>query len=243
MILSHKNNKGVDTCFDISYISFTKVDKETSVKKTIIIILVAILALPMLFANSVADATLTLQTKVRDIVMHGFSTGMPEAGDSGVLEPIDVFGYLMGLHGDPNEFDGNYNPISFAQDNTVGYGDVDDFDFGESSYDIGYYIFMGNSPTNFEVSFKVSNFTHDDGGLDVVPWSFGYTQAGALNMGTTGTSVSSGEVSFTPVISSTISNSMKWAILKLTADFNLGNDAYFASGTYTATVVAHITTN
>ena len=215
-------------------------------KKTIIIILVAILALPMLFANSVADATLTLQTKVRDIVMHGFETTLPEAWDLenlDSLEPITLFLHMMSLQGNGEEFNGNYNPISFAQDNEIGYGEVENFDFGESSYDIGYYTFIGNSPINFEVSFKVSEFTHDDGGSDVVPWNFGYTQAGALNMTVTGTSVGSGGSSFTPVISSTTSNSIKWSILKLTADFNLGNETYFASGTYSATVVAHITTN
>ncbi|MGI6466002.1 MAG: hypothetical protein ACOXZZ_00090 [Sphaerochaetaceae bacterium] len=216
-------------------------------KRTIIIILITMLVLPMLFADTspVANATLTLQTKVRDIVMHGFSTQIPPAGDSGVLEPIDIFGYLINQHGNSDEFDGNYNPISYAKDNTIDYNDIGDFDFGDPDYDIGYYMFLGNAPTGFTVSFKVTDFIQDGVGAnaDTVSWGFGYEQIGGFNMSTSGTKVSSGGASFTPVIFSTNSNSIKWAILKLEALFEFEEEVYVSSGTYTATVVAHITTN
>jgi hypothetical protein len=203
-------------------------------KKRVLILLLILFSLVPLFAESNAEATLTLQTKVRDIVVHGFKASIPE----GDLSGTSVIQFMSQGEENPQE------DLSVSESRLIDSTDIEDFDFSKSSYEIGYYLFAGNTPTNFTISLNITNFVHDDVESFSVPWSLALESAGVGNMALGNETISSGTQG-SEILTTTTSSSIKWGVLSLKANFDQTNQnvLYPLSGTYTATVVAHISTN
>lgn len=218
-------------------------------------ILVILLAIPFI-ANAAlpGDATLTLNTRVNTIFLHGFFS--PEiilTKPAGDVTFRHIFGQftatelLDDMHGT-----GGFN---LGKDEELDYNDIEDFDFGEDKYHIGYYLLYTNIIGNYTVSFAISPF-YSELNEFTVPWTLEIDYAGGNTLfGTQAKSFASGgsmgfnigsSVATHEIFQTGSSAVQKFAALELTMVPSFGGSPYEASlipagDDYIATVVATIT--
>ncbi len=222
--------------------------------KRLPLILVFLLIIPfVLGAAPPGNATLSLNTRVNTIFLHGFFgpdielSNYTEVTTLNVFDEFDDAGFF--------EEDVEYTDIIGIIDNTLDYEDIPLFDFGESFYDIGYYLFLSNEMGNYEVKFAISPF-YSTKNTFTVPWTLQVDYKGG-NTSFTGSDdfASGGTFGFNggttglshPIFTTGADKVHKFAALKLTMKpYFVGNDetnsAMIPAGDdYIATVVASIT--
>ncbi len=223
--------------------------------KRLPLILVFLLIIPfVLGAAPPGNATLSLNTRVNTIFLHGFFRPDIELDENdGTITTMDVFA----------EFDDagffvegvEYTDIIGVIDNTLDYDDIPMFDFGEPFYEIGYYLFLSNEMGNYRVNFAISPF-YSTKNTFTVPWTLQVDYKGG-NTSLTGShdfesggvfGFNGGTTGPNQLIFTTGADKVhKFAALKLTMKpYFVGegetNSAIIPAGDdYTATVVASIT--
>lgn len=205
-----------------------------AVKKRTFFFLIALLFSVSLVYATENKATFTLNAHVRGITVHGFIEPLP--GD----DPNDGLSILMALL-TGEEFEdlgGPAVPMLKGQDLSLGYGDIDDFDFGDPIVGVAYYVFLSNMASSMNVSFTVSDFAHDLEESIKVSWELGVETVNAEALTIAEGNKESGTTAH-PIITTPDPLKIRWAILELSLYFD--EDAGYISGDYTATVVANIT--
>ncbi len=218
-------------------------------------ILVILFAIPFIASAALpGDATLTLNTRVNEVFLHGFFL---LNHDTGTLNSEDILEKFIGT-GALGDMDGT-GEYRYAQNEEYSYEDYNgagDFDFGEPTYEIGYYLFLSNVVGNYTVKFAISPFWSETTKY-IVPWSLKVENAGNNTDFENQTKIlSSGESlgfgtepgATTSEVFQTGSEAVhKYAALKLTmlspfGGEGGGNEVMVPAGTdYIATVVASIT--
>lgn len=219
-------------------------------------ILVILLAIPFI-ANAAlpGDATLTLNTRVNAIFLHGFFGPSIVLDNASSLPPNDIFGQFF--PGDPEQYAGLDIPEAFTDGRNLQLSQedfIDDFDFGEDDYDIGYYLFVTNVVGAYTVSFTINPF-HESNIEYTIPWTLQIDYAGGnISFGDSKELRSGGTIGFndgTGTIAQDIFNTgtaatNKYIALKLTMLSKFDNQPIKdillpASENYIATVVASVT--
>lgn len=205
-------------------------------KRTFSFLIALLFSAGIMFAAA-GDATFTLNAHVRGITIHGFVETLPEDNSYDAEHIVD----LLFSQGEYDALDGPTDPIIKAQDLTLGYEDIHDFDFGDDEYEeVAYYLFLSNMTSALKVSFTISDFILQNNTEEpiTVSWKLGVdtVASGALTI-SEGKKVSGGTAHL--IAEANSSSEIRWGILELSLHF--ADAVGYVSGDYTATVIANIT--
>ncbi len=164
------------------------------------LLIIIVLVMPFILSAAPPDnATLTLTSRVDKVFMHGFFSSKSEGGGNTLppaanLTSLDVFGQFTssGFFEDGVGYTDKIGNV----DREVGSNEIDDFDFGEGQYDLGYYLIVTNVLGTITIDFDILPFHSTSTGF-TVPWTLEVSPYGG-NTGYTGTNeyVSGGTLGF-----------------------------------------------
>lgn len=201
-------------------------------KLTSIFILFA-LTLSFLVAADNLNATFTLQSAVRGLVVHGFLEGVDVN-----FSVENLFQLIFPSDWDPEEMSPG-DDIFFSKNLSLGPEDIKDFDFGEGTYkDVASYAFVSNSLTGVSVNFTITDFVHTEFDDFTVPWELNVKETiWSSNMTVSPGKKASGSTSH-PILSTLNTKILRWAYINF--DLVFAEGLMPVAGNYVATVTATV---